>query len=81
MIFAIFAALAEFERELIGERTRAGTAAARQRGVHIGRLRKLSGQPLNEARILLGSKGVCLGLIARSFGVHASTLRRALGDG
>lgn len=44
MMFGILATLAEFERELIRERTRAGMAAARRRGVHVGRPRKLTTQ-------------------------------------
>ena len=36
LIFVFFAALAEFERELISERSRAGMKAARRRGVHVG---------------------------------------------
>jgi DNA invertase Pin-like site-specific DNA recombinase len=42
LIFGIFAALAEFERELIRERTTAGLAAARARGRHGGRKFALS---------------------------------------
>lgn len=42
LIFGIFAALAEFERELISERTKAGMAAAKRNGKHVGRPRKLS---------------------------------------
>lgn len=41
MVFSIFAALAEFERELIVERTKAGLAAARARGSRGGRPRKM----------------------------------------
>lgn len=37
LIFHVLGAIAEFERSLISERTRAGMAAARKRGVHIGR--------------------------------------------
>jgi DNA invertase Pin-like site-specific DNA recombinase len=39
MVFHIFGALAEFERDLIRERTQAGLAAARARGRHGGRPR------------------------------------------
>jgi hypothetical protein len=39
---SLFAALAEFERELIAERTKAGIAAAKARGKHCGRLYELS---------------------------------------
>ena len=42
MIFWMLAVLAEFERDLIRERTKAGMRAAKQRGAHIGRPRKLS---------------------------------------
>ena len=37
LVFTIFAALGEFEKSLIGERVRAGLAAARLRGKHLGR--------------------------------------------
>ncbi|MBA2665983.1 MAG: recombinase family protein [Trueperaceae bacterium] len=47
-------ALAEFERELIQERTRAGLAAARARGRKGGRPRKLDAKKLATARRLLG---------------------------
>lgn len=81
MIFAIFAALAEFERELIRERTKAGMAAARQRGVHLGRPRKLNSAQLAEVRIQITSGGSTIGAIAASYGVDVSTLRRSLATG
>ena len=40
LIFHIMAALAEYERSLISERTKAGMQAAKARGVHVGRPRK-----------------------------------------
>ncbi|KUY85262.1 DNA resolvase [Burkholderia cepacia] len=45
LMFHMIAALAEFERSLISERTRAGMAAARARGAKIGRPRKISTEP------------------------------------
>ena len=78
MIFAIFAALAEFERELIRERTRAGMAAARRRGVHLGRPRKLSDAQIAEATNKIKNGSSTVGAMAETFGVDVSTLRRSL---
>ncbi|MFC6855455.1 recombinase family protein [Marivibrio halodurans] len=74
----ILAALAEFERELISERTRAGMAAARRRGKHIGRPRKLSPEQLDQACVLLESGTESRASIAAMLGVDVTTLRRAL---
>jgi len=51
-IFHIFGALAEFERELIQERTKAGLAAARARGRQGGRPRKLDAKKVAIAQAL-----------------------------
>ena len=51
----ILAALAEFERELISERTRAGMAAAKAGGKHVGRPRKLTRKQIAQARLLIES--------------------------
>ena len=75
----ILAALAEFERELISERTKAGMAAARRRGIHVGRPRKLSPQQIDEARALAESGTETLARIAARLKVDVTTLRRALG--
>ena len=78
--FHMLAALAEFERELISERTRAGMAAARRRGKHIGRPRKLTAQQVTHARELLRSGKETRGSVAALFKVDVATLRRALRD-
>ena len=74
----ILAALAEFEREMISERTRAGMASARRRGKHIGRPRKLSAQQVTHARELIDSGLETRAAVAALFGVDVATLRRAL---
>lgn len=50
LVFHVFAALAEFERDLIKERTKAGLAAAKSRGRSGGRRQVLTGARLTEAR-------------------------------
>lgn len=76
-IFHVWAALAEFERTLISERTRAGMAAARERGAGIGRPRKLAHAEVIEAGRRI-EKGAALGELAASYDVAPITLARAL---
>jgi DNA invertase Pin-like site-specific DNA recombinase len=78
LIFAVFAAFAEFERELIRERTRAGMTAARRRGVVVGRPRKLTAHQLAHARQLIDSGTETHAGAAALLGVDPVTLRRAL---
>lgn len=78
MIFGMFAVLAEFERELIRERTIAGMRAARQRGVAIGRPRKLSETQIRNARRKIATGHQTRARVAAQLGVHVATLRRAL---
>ena len=77
LIFGIFAALAEFERELISERTRAGMKAARRQGVHLGRPPKLSAHQVEHGRELIAG-GKTRAEVAALLGVSAKTLWRAL---
>ncbi len=76
--FHMLAALAEFERELISERTRAGMAAAKRNGKHIGRPRKLTPHQVTHARELIKSGMETRAAVAALFGVNVATLRRAL---
>lgn len=73
--FHVIAAVAELERELIRERTRAGIEAARRRGSKIGRPR--AALDLAQARVLR-SKGCSFRQIARRLGASETTVRRAL---
>lgn len=75
-MFHMIAALAEFERALISERTKAGLAAARHRGSRLGRPRALDAQDLEQARNLIRSCPEAV--VAKRFGVHLKTLRSAL---
>ncbi|WP_080405562.1 recombinase family protein [Burkholderia ubonensis] len=76
--FHMIAALAEFERSLISERTRAGMIAARERGQRAGRPRALTISQINQARVLLQDNSE--EFVARTFNVHLRTLRRQLNE-
>lgn len=78
LVFNIFASLAQFERDLIRERTNAGLQAARARGRHGGRPMKLSEKQIREVRRLYDSRTVTVEQIAAMMGVGRSTIYRAL---
>ena len=71
--------LAELERSLIGERTKAGRAAAMARGVKMGRKAKLTQQQAEHARKLI-EQGEHHDKVAQSLNVSRRTLYRALQD-
>jgi DNA invertase Pin-like site-specific DNA recombinase len=73
LVLHIMAALAEFERSLNTERTRAGLAAAKRRGRKLGRKRSLTHAQLALASELI-EKGEARSLIAENLGVARSTL-------
>lgn len=77
MVFGQLAVFAEFEREQIRERTKAGMEAARLRGKHIGRPRKLTVRQIREARRYLAD-GHSPCETAVRFKVSPSTIRRVL---
>ncbi len=81
LVFHVFGALAEFERTLIGERTRAGLEAARARGRVGGRPPALRGDDLAAARAMLRDPAITVEAVARRLGVAPSTLYRHLPGG
>jgi DNA invertase Pin-like site-specific DNA recombinase len=78
LVFHIFGSLAQFERELIRERAKAGLDAARARGRKGGRPPKLTPEKIEVARAMYGSKKHTLATIAKTVGVSRSTVYRAL---
>lgn len=75
----VVGAMAEFERELLRERTIAGMQAAREAGKRIGRPRVLNDERIGEARRML-SEGRSSASVARVLGVSRSSLYRALAE-
>ena len=76
LVFHMFGALAEFERGLIRERTRAGLAAAKRAGRTGGRPPKLADDDLDAARALLANRDIPVIEVARRLGVSPATLYR-----
>jgi len=77
LVFHIMGALAEFERSLISERTRAGMEAARARGQHLGRKPSLSPSDVADARKAV-AEGEAIREIAARYSISHRTLRRYL---
>lgn len=78
MLYGQLALFAEFEREQISERTKAGMAAAKRRGKHVGRPNKLT-----DAQVLCATREADIGTksiqeLAGALGVSERTLRRAM---
>ena len=84
LTFHVFAALAEFERDLIRERTNAGLAAARARGRRGGRPTVVTARKLNAAKTMLaerdqdGRTAHSVTAVAETIGVSRAALYRAL---
>lgn len=78
MLMQMLGAIAEFEREMIRERTREGLKAAAARGVRPGRPRALSAEQRAAAVDLVQGGHKTPAEVARLFGVHPSTIARAV---
>lgn len=79
LVFHIMAALAEFERSLISERTKAGLQAAQARGSRLGRPRiTINPDALADAHHAIFVQGQSLDKVAARYGMSGRTLRRRL---
>ena len=74
LVFHVFAALAEFIRELIVDGTREGLAAAKANGVRLGRPPAMTPEQIRHARALLAEPDTTVASIARLLGVSRSTI-------
>lgn len=79
LIFHVFAALAEFERNVIRERTQAGLAAARARGRMGGRKPSLDAKQIREIRALLRDPSITVNDVAKRYGVSRTTVYKNVG--
>jgi DNA invertase Pin-like site-specific DNA recombinase len=77
MVMTIFAGIAEFERELIKERTSTGRYSAKKRGVKFGRPPKLNEEQKALIKRLI-SEGQSIKSVAKTMSTHASTIYRSL---
>lgn len=78
LVFHLFASLAEFERDMIIERTKAGLSAARARGRVGGRRKKLTPEKLKQVKALYDSKTVPVKEICSTFSIAKPTLYKYL---
>ncbi|ARM04474.1 hypothetical protein BOC59_33090 [Burkholderia pseudomallei] len=79
LVFGIFAALAEFERALIAERTKAGLASARARGRNGGRPFKMTPAKLRLARVAMRQPETRVRDLCAELGITRQTLYRFVG--
>ncbi|WP_321875644.1 recombinase family protein [Burkholderia cenocepacia] len=78
LMLQILGAFAEFEREMIRERTKSGMQAAKKRGIRLGRPRCLRSE--DERRVVLQWRTgqYTLSALAHQYGVHLSSIKRAI---
>jgi DNA invertase Pin-like site-specific DNA recombinase len=76
-LYAVLGAVAQFERDIIRERTFSGLVAAKRRGERLGRRPALSLVQVREAKPML-ERGECVAYVARAMRVGRSTIYRAI---
>lgn len=76
LVFHLIAALSEFERALISERTRAGMDAARRKGLHVGRRPVLNKQQQKAVYRAIHVDGLTVPAVAKHYNVDPRTIRR-----
>lgn len=79
MLYGQLAVFAEFEREQIRERTRAGMAAARARGQHLGRPRAIPPEIVQILRERIAAGEACITQLAEELNLSRQTVVRAVG--
>lgn len=78
LMFHLFATLAQFERQLVSERTKAALSSARARGRSGGRKTTLSLKQLRQAKTLMDDPALTANDVAKTFGVSRATLYNGL---
>lgn len=78
LMLQMLGAFAEFEREMIRERTTSGMQAAKKRGVRLGRPRSLEVDEEHQVVRQWRSGGYTLTALAHQYGVHLSSIKRAV---
>lgn len=78
LAYSVLSACAEFERRMLAQRTREGLAAARHRGVRLGRPPKLNENQLIQANQLLTNPETTIASVARDLGVAPWSLTRSM---
>ncbi|MEO1243777.1 MAG: recombinase family protein [Pseudomonadota bacterium] len=78
LVYTMLAALAQWERATLSERTKQGLAAARRRGKTLGRPRKLSPMGIEHAARLLEQPGATYNSVAKTLRVSERTLLRRI---
>ena len=81
LVYHVFGALAEWEREVIRERTFAGLEETRARGRNGGRPAKMNDKQVAQARAMLENRDISLSEVCETFGVSKTTLYRNLNKG
>lgn len=81
LVFHVFGALAQMERELIRERTMAGLANARRMGRKGGRPRAMTDADIAKAKAMLAAPEITVEAVAETLGVSPATLYRAIPGG